>query len=69
MKDIVGSCNGTEVIPSERMKNIYGQELDFERLESQLLMLPDLVKTEFRQFAILSDPFTKLMLIRCFSFT
>ena len=36
MEDIaVGSCNGTKVIPSERMKKNYGQELDFERLESQ----------------------------------
>ena len=47
MEDIVGgSCNGIKVIPSEKMKKIYGQELDFEQLESQLLMLPDLVKTE-----------------------
>ena len=47
MEDIVvGSCNETKVIPSERMKKIYGWELDFERLESQLLIIPDLVKTE-----------------------
>ena len=47
MEDIVvGSCNGTKVIPSERMKKNYGQELDFERLESHSLMVPDLVKTE-----------------------
>ena len=47
----VGSCNGTKMIliPSEKMEKNYGQELDFERLESQLLMLPDLVKTETRR--------------------
>ena len=47
MEDIVvGSWNGTKVILSKRMKNIFGQELDFERLESQSLMVLDLVKTE-----------------------
>ena len=47
MEDIVvGSCNGTKVILPKRMKKIYGQELDFQRLESQSLMVPDLVKTE-----------------------
>lgn len=42
---LVKSCNGEHVVPTEEFSSMYGKDLQMGRLSSQLMMLPDLVRT------------------------
>ena len=46
MEDIlIAPCNGQPIEISSSFQHMYQDDLDFERLKIQLLMLPDLIKT------------------------
>ena len=42
---LIDACNGNARQPSGTLQELYESEIDFKRLEAQLAMLPDLVKT------------------------
>ena len=42
---LIKSCRGTVIQPSEKLKRLYSEDINFDNLKVQLQMLPDLVHT------------------------
>lgn len=49
---LVDGSNGKAITPSDKIKDLYGKEISFDRLQFQIGMLPDLVNTENEKQAI-----------------
>jgi len=46
---LISACNGSIVQPSDRLRELYQPDIDFQHLSVQLAMLPDLVKAVNQQ--------------------